>query len=55
MGPYNNNKKCLFYGQRVVMGSHGNDKPASEVLTDSFPQNVLGYCENLADEWAFTL
>ena len=35
------------------MGSHGHDEPASEVLTDSFPQTVLGHCENRADEWAF--
>jgi len=32
------------------MVSYGHDESASEVLTDSFPQTVLGHCENRADE-----
>ena len=55
MGPYNNKTDCFFCGQKVAMGSHGRDEPASEVLTDSFPQTVLGDCDNRADEWAFTV
>jgi len=41
MGPYNNKTDYLFCGQKLVMGSHGHDEPASEVLTDSFPEAVL--------------
>ena len=55
MSPYNIKTDCLFCGQKVVMGSHGHDEPAGEVLTDSFPQIVLGHCENRADEWPFTV
>jgi len=55
MGTYNNKTNSLLCGQTVVMGSHGDDEPASEILTESFPQTVLGHCENRADEWAFTV
>ena len=44
MGPYNNKTDCLLCGQKVVMGRHGYDEPASEVLKDYFPQTVLGHC-----------
>lgn len=53
MGPYSNKKDCLFCGQQIAKGSHGHDDPASQVLTKSSPQTLLGHCEERSDDWAF--
>ena len=55
MGPYNNKTDCFFCGQKVIIGSHGHDEPASEFLTVTFLQTVLGHCENRVEEWEFTV